>query len=88
MKLPDYFLADLPPEARAELLKRRQALEKDLADFQAAGRAFNDKAAEDQKKAQDAQKKAADDQKKAADEQKKADDQKKKDQDAKGHGKH
>ncbi len=44
--------ADLPPEVRAELLKRRQALEKDLADFQAAGRAFNDKAAKDQSDAE------------------------------------
>ncbi len=44
--------ADLPLEVRAELLKRRQALEKDLADFQAAARAFNEKAAKDQSDAE------------------------------------
>lgn len=39
---------DLPLDIRVKLMQRRQALEKELADFQAAARTFNTKAAKDQ----------------------------------------
>ncbi len=39
---------DLPLDVRVRLMERREALEKDLADFLAAARAFNAKAAKDQ----------------------------------------